>query len=117
MNLYVICIVALFALLFSPRLGARLWAEVQYALGGKVRWQLPVWSAVSVCVVVLWSAVLAHFFHLQAKYAWAILIAFSFTVLLAAPSVYLIFSRKKIPTTQVKSARGGAKFRTRNARK
>lgn len=105
------------AMLFSPRIGARLWAEVQYALGGKVRWQLPVWSAASVVVVVIWSATAMHALGLYASYWWALFIASSFALLLAAPAVWVVFSKEKVPNSVVKQARGGAKSRTRSAQK
>jgi hypothetical protein len=117
MNLYALALAALLALLFSPYLGSRLWAEVQYALSGKVRWQLPVWTAVSLVVVVMWAALLAQVFHLYTNYWWAALIALSFALLLVAPSVSLLFARKKIPTSQVKPARGGGKSRAHHSSK
>lgn len=117
MNQFFLFVVAIVGLGFSPRLGARLWAEVQYALSGKVRWQLPVWTAVSLVVVVMWAALLAQVFHLHTNYWWAVLIATSFALLLAAPGVEFFFKKAKKHTPQVQKARGGAKVRTRNAQK
>jgi hypothetical protein len=117
MNQFFLLVVAIVGLGFSPHLGSRLLAEVQYALSGKVRWQLPLWTAVSLVVVVMWAALLAQVFHLYTNYWWAALIALSFVLLLVAPSISLLFSRKKLPTSHVNPARGGGKSRARNSSK
>ena len=117
MNQLFLFVVAIVGLGFSPYLGSRLLAEVQYALSGKVRWQLPVWTAVSLVVVVMWAAFLAQVFHLNTNYWWAAFIALSFALLLVAPSVSLLFARKKLPISHVKPARGGGKSRARNTSK